>query len=106
MQFPQAIHFSSSTKTAFVLRLIDRASVGQLFTHGYSLHCAQKCGNSTPGTSMKTLILEASGHMRSSWKREHAISHFLHPLHLDRSLAIHMGSSSVVNAISFFVEKP
>jgi hypothetical protein len=55
---------------------------------------------------MKTLILEASGHMRFSWEREHAISHFLQPLHFAKSLAIHMGSffvgklshpSSVVN---------
>jgi hypothetical protein len=41
---------------------------------------------------MKTLILEASGHMRFSWKSEHAISHFLQPLHLDKSLAIQIGS--------------
>jgi hypothetical protein len=32
---------------------------------------------------MKTLILEVSGHMRFSWKSEHAISHFLHPLHFE-----------------------
>jgi len=31
---------------------------------------------------MKTRILEASGQMRFSWKKEQAISHFLHPLHL------------------------
>jgi len=30
--------------------------------------------------------------MRFSWKSEHAISHFLHPLHLESSLAIHIGS--------------
>jgi hypothetical protein len=41
---------------------------------------------------MKTLILEASGHMRFSWKSEHAISHFLQPLHFAKSLAIQMGS--------------
>ena len=46
---------------------------------------------------MKTLILEASGHMRFSWKSEHAISHFLHPLHFDKSLAIQIGSFFVVN---------
>jgi len=46
---------------------------------------------------MKTLILEASGHMRFSWKSEHAISHFLHPLHFEKSLAIQIGSFSVVN---------
>jgi len=41
---------------------------------------------------MKTLTLEASGHMRFSWASEHAISHFLHPLHLESSLAIQIGS--------------
>jgi hypothetical protein len=41
---------------------------------------------------MKTLTLEASGHMRFSWVSEHAISHFLHPLHLESSLAIQIGS--------------
>jgi hypothetical protein len=46
---------------------------------------------------MKTLTLEASGHMRFSWESEQAISHFLHPLHLDRSLAIQMGSFLVGN---------
>jgi hypothetical protein len=46
---------------------------------------------------MKTLILEASGHMRFSWKSEHAISHFLQPLHLDKSLAIQIGSFFVGN---------
>ena len=46
---------------------------------------------------MKTLILEASGHMRFSWKSEHAISHFLHPLHFEKSLAIQIGSFFVVN---------
>jgi len=44
---------------------------------------------------MKTLILEASGHMRFSWKSEHAISHLLHPLHFEKSLAIHIGSFCV-----------
>jgi hypothetical protein len=37
---------------------------------------------------MKTLILDASGQMRFSWESEHAISHFLQPLHRERSLAI------------------
>jgi len=46
---------------------------------------------------MKTLILEASGHMRFSWKSEQAISHFLHPLHFEKSLAIHIGSFFIVN---------
>jgi hypothetical protein len=46
---------------------------------------------------MKTLILEASGHIRFSWKSEHAISHFLQPLHLDKSLAIQIGSFFVGN---------
>ena len=46
---------------------------------------------------MKTLILEVSGHMRLSWKSEHTISHFLHPLHFEKSLAIHIGSFFVVN---------
>jgi hypothetical protein len=36
--------------------------------------------------------MDASGQTRFSWKSEHAISHFLHPLHLDSSLAIQMGS--------------
>jgi hypothetical protein len=46
---------------------------------------------------MKTLIIEASGQTRFSWKSEHAISHFLHPLHLDSSLAIQIGSILRVN---------
>jgi membrane protein YqaA with SNARE-associated domain len=46
---------------------------------------------------MKTLILDASGHMRFSWKSEHAISHFLHPLHFESSLAIQIGSFFFVN---------
>ena len=41
---------------------------------------------------MKTLIIDASGHICFSWKSEHAISHFLHPLHLESSLAIQIGS--------------
>jgi hypothetical protein len=41
---------------------------------------------------MKTLILDASGHIWFSWKSEHAISHFLQPLHLESSLAIQIGS--------------
>jgi len=41
---------------------------------------------------MNTLIIEASGQTRFSWKSEHATSHFLHPLHLDNSLAIQIGS--------------
>jgi len=41
---------------------------------------------------MKTLILEASGHICFSWKSEQAISHFRHPLHFESSLAIHIGS--------------
>jgi len=44
---------------------------------------------------MKTLILEASGHMRFSWKSEHAISHFLQPLQFEKSLAIQIESSFV-----------
>ena len=36
--------------------------------------------------------------MRFSWKSEHAISHFLQPLHLDKSLAIQIGSFLVVNS--------
>jgi hypothetical protein len=46
---------------------------------------------------MKTLIIDASGQTQSSWKSEHAISHFLHPLHLDSSLAIQIGSLLGVN---------
>jgi hypothetical protein len=41
---------------------------------------------------MKTLIIDASGHICFSWKSEHAISHFLQPLHLASSLAIQIGS--------------
>jgi hypothetical protein len=41
---------------------------------------------------MKTLILDASGHIRFSWKSEHAISHLRHPLHFESSLAIQIGS--------------
>jgi membrane protein YqaA with SNARE-associated domain len=41
---------------------------------------------------MNTVTLEASGHIRFSWKSEHAISHFLHPLHLESSRAIQIGS--------------
>ncbi len=41
---------------------------------------------------MKTLTIEASGHMRFSWKSEQAISHLRHPLHLESSLAIQIGS--------------
>jgi hypothetical protein len=41
---------------------------------------------------MNTLILDASGHMLFSWKSEHAISHFLHPLHFESSRAIQIGS--------------
>jgi hypothetical protein len=51
----------------------------------------RNAGNSIPGASIKTLILEASGQMRFSWKSEQAISHFLQPLHLERSRAIHNG---------------
>jgi hypothetical protein len=36
--------------------------------------------------------MEASGHMRFSWKSEQAISHFRHPLHFESSLAIQIGS--------------
>jgi len=39
--------------------------------------------------------------MRFSWKSEQAISHLLQPLHLDRSLAIHIGSFLVVNSEPF-----
>jgi hypothetical protein len=46
---------------------------------------------------MKTLILDASGHMRFSWKSEQAISHFLQPLHLAKSLAIQIASFFVGN---------
>ena len=46
---------------------------------------------------MKTLILEVSGHMRFSWESEHVISHFLHPLHFEKSLATHIGSFFVAN---------
>lgn len=46
---------------------------------------------------MKTLIIDASGQTRFSWKSEHSISHFLHPLHLDSSLAIQIGSLLGVN---------
>lgn len=97
MHFPQPVQVSALTKTAPVSSLIDSALTGHASTHGYSWHWAQKCGNSTPGTSIKTLILEASGHMRFSWKSEQAISHFLQPLHLDSSLAIQIGSFLVVN---------
>jgi hypothetical protein len=41
---------------------------------------------------MKTRIREASGQIRFSWDREQAISHFLHPLHLESSRAIQIGS--------------
>jgi hypothetical protein len=41
---------------------------------------------------MKTRTIEASGHMRFSWKSEQAISHLRHPLHLESSLAIQIGS--------------
>jgi hypothetical protein len=43
---------------------------------------------------MKTLMREASGHMRFSWKSEQAISHFLQPLHFERSRAIHISRFS------------
>jgi len=46
---------------------------------------------------MKTLILDASGHMRFSWASEHAISHLRQPLHFDNSLAIQIGSFLTVN---------
>jgi len=51
---------------------------------------------------MKTLIIEASGHMRFSWESEHVISHFLHPLHLESSLAIQIGSFFFVK--SYFLK--
>ena len=41
---------------------------------------------------MKTRTLDASGQILDSWDNEHAISHFRQPLHLERSLAIHIGS--------------
>jgi len=47
---------------------------------------------------MKTLIIEASGHTQFSWNNEHAISHFLHPLHFESSLAIQIGSVFFVNS--------
>jgi hypothetical protein len=47
---------------------------------------------------MKTLMREASGHIRFSWKSEHATSHFLQPLHFDSSLAIQTGSFLVVKS--------
>jgi hypothetical protein len=56
---------------------------------------------------MKILILEASGHMRFSWKSEHAISHFLQPLHFESSLAIQIGSffvgklKALLNVVNF-----
>jgi len=58
---------------------------------------------------MKTLILDASGHMLFSWKSEQAISHFLQPLHFERSRAIQIGpffffgnSASLSNLSAFF----
>jgi hypothetical protein len=41
---------------------------------------------------MKMVILDAVGQMRFSWYNEHAISHFLHPLHFESSRAIQIGS--------------
>jgi hypothetical protein len=57
---------------------------------------------------MNTLIIEASGQTRFSWKSEHAISHFLHPLHLDSSLATQIGSFLGVNCkpLKRFVDFP
>jgi hypothetical protein len=49
---------------------------------------------------MKTLILEASGHIRFSWESEHAISHLRQPLHFESSLAIQIGSFLFAKRIS------
>jgi hypothetical protein len=53
---------------------------------------------------MKTLTLDASGHIRFSCASEHAISHFLQPLHFDSSRAIQIASVLVGNS-KFLLER-
>ena len=54
---------------------------------------------------MKTRILDASGQMRFSWVNESAISHFLHPLHLESALAIHIGSFFAVGKFGYLSKR-
>ncbi|MFB3889832.1 MAG: hypothetical protein ACE14S_10110 [Candidatus Bathyarchaeia archaeon] len=50
---------------------------------------------------MKTRTRDASGQILFSWLSEQAISHFRHPLHLEKSLAIQTRLLSSANLHAF-----
>ena len=61
------------------------------------MHCAQRCGTSTPGNGMKTRTLEASGHIHPSCSILHANSQRLQPEQWDGSRAIQIGFGNLIH---------